>query len=236
MKKLLFTLLFANMCFAQGFIEVEVRDTLMMKPVAFVYEIALAERYNYDEPAPADTVAVAYEPEIAYARSKNDGKNAETRKINDLENFLKKNKYTYEPTKNYDIGNAYGYGIGHQKSFLVKLKNKQALDKLSTEVEKMEEWTGSISDIDYGNPENIEAELMQKLLKKAKTKAIMIAGMTEQKLGPIIEFRELKASDNLNYSVVDLILNTRKKSPRDFFKESLNGELSKTVIVRFKTL
>ena len=235
MKKLLFALLFANACLAQGFIEVEVRDTLVMKPVAFVYEIALAERYNYDEMA-VDTVAVAYEPETAYGRSKNDRKNAETRKINDLENFLKKNKYTYEPSKNYDVGNAYGYGIGSQKSFLVTLKNKQALDKLTTEIEKMDEWSGTISNIDYGNPETVEAELMQKLLKKAKTKAIMIAGMTEQKLGPIIEFRELKASDNLNYSVIDLILNTRKKNARDFFKESLNGELSKTVIVRFKTL
>jgi hypothetical protein len=232
MKKLLFALLFANVCLAQGFIEVEVRDTIVLKPVAFIYEIGFAERY--DEVYAADTVAVAYEPETYMAKSRNDKKNAELRKTKELEDFLKKNKYTYELSKTYDIGNPYGYGGGNGKNFLVTLKTKAALDKLTEEVEQHENWSGSLSDIDYGNQEHLEGKILDKLLKKAKTKASTIAGLTGQKLGPIIEFRELKQSDNLNYTVTDLILNTRKKNVRDFFKQGLDGELSKAAIIKFK--
>jgi hypothetical protein len=232
MQKLLLALFFTNLCLAQGFIEVEVRDTLMMKPIAFVYEVSLSEQYDHASEVMA-ALDSGNDGEIDAAKEKNDKKNARTRKFSELEQFLIKNKYAFEPSKNYDI-NSYMYG-SFQKSYLVKVKTPQALDKLTEDIEKMEHFSGAISNIDYGNPEALEAKLMDKLLKKAKTKATMISGMTNQKLGAITEFRELKASDNLNYTVVDLILSTRKKNTRDFFKQTLDGELSKTVIVRFKT-
>lgn len=228
MKKLFLLLLIGNTCLAQGFIEVEVRDTLTMKPVSFIYEIGLSSNYDDIGVEPA-----GYDEEIDFAKQKNDKKNAQARKFIELESYLKTNKYEFEPSKNYDINSYLFNSLG--KSYLVKVKTVQSLNKLTQDLEKMEHFSGSISNIDYGNLELLEDKLMDKLLKKAKAKAGKIAGMTNQKPGAITEFKEVKSSDNLNFTIVDLILNTRKKNTRDFFKQSLNGELSKTVIVRFKT-
>ena len=224
MKKL-FLLLFANACFAQGFIEVEVRDTIVLKPVSYIYEISISDRMNYEED-------YADNGPIDQLKRKAEKKNEMIKKTSELESYLKKKGYTFEPSKDYEVQNL--FGMPKTKSYKVTLKTPEALEKLSQEVEEMDQYSGSLADVNYGDTSQLENKLLEKLIKRAKNKAAAIAAATNQKLGTIIEFKELKQSENFNTTFMEMLVSMKGRNGNPFF-QSPGGEMAKGATVKFKT-
>lgn len=224
MKKL-FLLLFANACFAQGFIEVEVRDTIVLKPESYVYEISISDRMNYEEDytdnGPIDQL-----------KRKAEKKNEMIKKTAELESFLKKKGYVYAPAKDYEVQNL--FGLPKTKSFRVTVKTPEALEKITQEVDEMDQYSGSLADVNYGDTSTLENKLFEKLIKKAKLKAAAIAVATNQKLGAIIEFKELKQSENFNTTFMEMIMSMKGRNGNPFYQSS-GGEMTKGATVKFKT-
>jgi len=214
MKKLLFALLFANACLSQGFIEVEVRDTLMLKPQSYQYKISVNDVPNA-APAPApdmDSIVASAQESVYDADYLSD-------RISGLEKFLKKNRYDFIKSRNYTVTDYY-HGNQTVANYLVKLKSSKNLDELVDAIDKMYGISGMLIEITYDTSDATEAKLTQKIISKAKAKAEFIASQTNQKLGPVIEFRE----QHFNVPF--------RKIPST---QTVMSEISKTVIVKFKT-
>jgi len=223
MKKILYlTLLIAHFGFGQnGFIEIEVKDSIRMKPIKFEYNVQISERnfYSYDENGAIGTDSTKIKMQEKYK---------------ELELFLKNKMYNIRPLNSaeYQIHDFAGiWKLG----FAVELQTSKELEKLTTELKTLDFISGSVGEIEYGNTESHEKRLFSKILEKAKLKGQMIAGLTGQKLGKVIELKEGTEFENLSVNVRDIYLTALQKKNWDVNKNILFGQHWKTAIIKFST-
>ena len=223
MRKTLYLLLFvASYSFAQnGFIEIEIKDSIRIKPIKFEYNVQIGDSKfrNYDSKT---------------GSNQDSTKLKMNEKYEELESFLNKGKYKIRPLNNskYQIHDYVGFW---KYGFAVELETSKDLEKLTTELKRLDYITGSIGEIEYDENVLSEKRLVKKILVKAKEKANMIAELTGLKLGRIIEFREGKATENLDMNIKDIYLTLARNRQWDVNKNTLFGYKWKKVIIKFET-
>lgn len=232
MKKLSLTLLLLyGLCgFAQtGFIEVEVTDTVWMKPVSFDYNVVL----NHDisdmySPYVADSTSVDmgnYNPEAAEAGS--------DKTVADLKAFLSKKGYATKPIENQ--GPNIFTSNRDAEGFVVTVTSTEKLEALKAEVKELGYAEGSMGAVNYGDSSAYDARIYKKLIEAARKKAGVIAGLSGQKLGKVIEVKEPSTTPDgvMEYMVqLRLAMGSAEKLNRGA-DNNLYGEMSKTLMVKF---
>lgn len=223
MKKIIYLfILIANFGFGQsGFIELEIKDSIRMKPINFEYNVQISEskfnRYDKNGEIGKDSAKIKMQE-----------------KYKELELFLENKNYKIRPLNNseFQIHDFVGFW---KLGFAVELKTSKQLEKLTTELKTLDYITGSVGEIEYGDRELEEERLFSKILEKANKKAQMIASLTGQKLGKIIEVREGKEVDNISVNIKDIYLSALQNKNWDVNKNIIFGQEWKTVVIKFST-
>ena len=223
MKKILYLLFFTiSLSFGQnGFIEIEIKDSIRLKPVKFEYNVQMSE-----------SKFIRHDMKTGF--NQDSTKLIMNEKYKELEMFLMKRKYKIRPLNNskYQIHQYVGFW---KYGFAVELQNSNDLEKLTSELKTLDYISGSVGEIDYDENELSEKRLVQKILDKAKVKANMIAEMTGLKLGRIIEFKEVKGIENLDVNIKDIYLAIAQNRQWDVNKNTLFGYKWRTAIIKFET-
>jgi len=223
MRKIIYLLLFvASYSFAQnGFIEIEIKDSIRMKPLKFEYNIQIGDSQfrNFDSKTGIGHDSIKLKM---------------NRKFDELKRFLNKKEYKIRPLNNskYQIHDYVGFW---KYGFAVELETSKDLEKLTSELKTLDYITGSIGEIEFNDNVLSEKRLVKKILEKAKVKANMIAELTELKLGRIIEFKEGKGIGNLDVNIKNVYLALAQNRQWDVNKNNLFGYKWKTVIIKFET-
>ncbi len=223
MKKIIYLfLLISNFGFGQnGFIEIEIKDSVRIKPINFEYNVQISESKFISH-------------DVKGVVGKDSTKIKMQEKYKELEIFLKNKNYKIRPLNNSEF-QIHNYAGFWKLGFAVELQTSKELEKLTTELKTLDFITGSVGEIEYGDNEIHDKRLFSKILEKAKRKGQMIAGLTGQKLGKIIELREGKEVENISVNIRDVYLSALQQKNWDVNKNILFGQQWKTVIIKFST-
>lgn len=184
MKKLLYlvTLLFASLSiYSQNkFIEIEVNDTILLKPTSFEVAISIKEEspyggiYNDDE----DT-------ETSQLKADSFKKNKST----EIEKFLKSKNYKFSSGNSGDSFMGISMKNDNQ-GFIVSISSVVELKKLETDIKSIDKIETNIVKTTYEDGTKYDDLLYKKILVKAKTKANIITSNSSLILGSIFEIRD----------------------------------------------
>ncbi|MBJ2173779.1 SIMPL domain-containing protein [Aureibaculum sp. A20] len=221
MKTLLTILLLTTtICFSQtGFIEIEVRDTIKIKPESFDYQISVDESTlrDYNNTGP-------YDPRISNEKLK--------LKLKELESFLKEKTTNFTPLQHstYEVNNTSYFA---KNGFMVTFTSAKDLQKFMHELKILDYVNGNLGEFHYTNEEKSEERLFKKLLDKAEKKAMTIAKLSNLKLGKLIEFSEVADVDNLTFNMLDMYTVMKGNKKWNSSNNELYGQRSKAIIVKF---
>ncbi len=207
--------------FAQNkFIEVEVTDTITLKPLTFQCSIYLKSDI-YD--VMVDSAAVAYDDDYNPMAEQEKQKN----KLQDVKRKLEAKKYKVLPLEQ-NGQNMLGRSIYGQpeSGWMVMLNSEADVVKLK-ELVKNDAYV-EVSVLKYADEAKAEEQLIKKLVDKAKAKAVIIASYSGLKSGKILEVREGKRGGELETFMLE-VMKTRNSSRSSGY----NGSLAKTFIVKF---
>lgn len=225
MKKLLvvFTLLVSFNSFCQEkFIEVEVRDTITLKPIKFEYIISINspqgvfdEEGNYNQD---------------FVENYREEKKVEFKKL------FKSKKYDFEVTEdsNFEI-NANYIPLVPDDDFTVTVYSLEELEKLRDELKALDYISTRVGNIQYEgeNDKEFERKLLKKLIDEAKDKAGYIASLSGLKLGDIVEVKEVKEIDGFSFNMMSLLSAISTRSLTSFQDDNFQGSLFKAMVVKF---
>ncbi|MET2986129.1 SIMPL domain-containing protein [Aureibaculum conchae] len=213
-------LLTSSLCISQtGFIEIEVRDTIQLKPIKFEYNVQISDskflRFNEKGGVSKDSSKVLLKE-----------------KYKELGTFLKNKKYEIRPSTNanYQIHDYIGFW---KYGYVITLEQASDLQKLTSELKELDYITGSLGQMEYANEEKAEERLFKKLLDKARKKASTIAKLSDLKLGKIIEFHEVREVDNMAYNMLDMYAVAQRNKKWQSGNNELYGQKSKAIVVKF---
>jgi hypothetical protein len=183
---LVFLLAVANATLAQKYIQVNVTDSVILKPTSVTYRIAVGnfplERrafYGEDNTRPS--------AEYLEERAK------DLRKV-----LLKRNVVFRE-----DARDQYTVGQGDANiAYLIDVKRIEDLEELVKELKSLKNIYGKISEVQYQEESQRDAALFRKILVNAKKQAELLATSAGVKLGTILEIDE--TSPNSFYSASPL--------------------------------
>ncbi|WP_299335009.1 SIMPL domain-containing protein [uncultured Psychroserpens sp.] len=205
------------------FIEIEVRDSIRLQTLEFEYHVEVTESVEIFD---MGSDGMTYDPYIKKENRK--------RKLSQLKDFLSRNNYDFKALneESYSINNSpYAYSSGYG----VTLKNISEVETLVNQLKELDYVDGRIGDIKYDDNPDYEKRLFEKLILKAKQKAKMIAELSGQKLGKIIEFTEVKEVDDFTFNLMDIYFTSKKSQSWSMFDNQFFGEKFKTIIVKFRT-
>lgn len=222
MKKLslLALLLISFSAFAQDkFIQVEVTDTITLKPLDFQFNI-----YVNDE-----MEVVAYDDEEEYDPIAELEKNKN--KLQGIKKMLENKKYKVGPLDESKLNPFKKSFSGTQRQGLtVFVSGTVEMQKLKDLIDAHPEAKTLISVTKYADEQKAEEQLIKKLMDSAKARASVIGVNSGLKPGRILEVKEGKPSGELNMG--------------DFYSQMLKlgmlaenggnvGSLSKTFVIKF---
>lgn len=208
--------------FAQSkFIEVEVTDTITLKPLSFQCNIYV------DSYSPIDTLAMTfdenYDPVAELEKEKN--------KLKEIKRKLESKKYKVGP-----LGSSSGtlidfniYGGGNKNGCGVVVNSEAEVQKLKDLLEKEARIETSV--LKYADETKAEEQLIKKLIEKAKSKAVIIALHSGLKVGKILEVREGRQGGG--FDMESYLTQVMKMSGMGGNSDSYTGSLSKTFVVKF---
>ena len=205
MKKVRFLLLlFLTSFFAtaqNNFIEVEVQDTLLIKPITISYTISVNDSgWTIYPPLSAQGATI---PEDAIYNPENDKADYD-KKIRELKDALIKKGYKPALLSDNAIVSLPEYT---DENCIVKLKDLSQIKKLQTDMEDFIYADINVREADLGDKAQYENKLLKKLADRAKVKAQGVATATGQKLGKILQFKENKLeNEGLPFNVQDTYL------------------------------
>lgn len=209
--------------FAQGkFIEVEVRDTLMLPPLNFEYVINITD-------VGVDTLAVAADD---YAYNPKDMREKYNKKAEEIKKLLKSKKYNFKDLRdsNYELNSMSFY---HESGFVVSLENLEDLRNLKKILSGYDYVTASVGEVFYYDESTVEQMLIKRLIEKALRKARLIASETGLKLGKIMEVKEVKEVDNFSFNIMDTYFVSEKRKRLSTNDGSLKTSVSKAMVIKF---
>ncbi|MEW7278516.1 hypothetical protein ABW636_07960 [Aquimarina sp. 2201CG1-2-11] len=222
MKKLTYFLfLLSTLAISQnnGFIEVEVRDSIRIDPISFIYEISIDDSkfLRYEEDGTRNDIE---------ARKKLNEKYVE------LGSFLKSGGYQTKNLnkQNYELHSYVGF---LKLGYAVKLKSAEELDKLLTELKKLDFVRASIGEFELPEESVSNKRLFKKLMEKAFSKAKTIAELSKLKLGRIVEFKEVREIDNISFNLMDIYVKSQEKRTIGNTNGTLYALSWKAAVIKF---
>ncbi|MDY7394849.1 hypothetical protein UMM65_06320 [Aureibaculum sp. 2210JD6-5] len=214
-------LLTSSLCFSQpGFIEIEVRDSIQLKPETFEYHISIDDsmvmEFNADVP---------YNPKVAKTKRKE--------KLSELQAFLTNKGYSFSSLNDlsYEVNNS-SY-LSRNDAIVITLNKSDDLQKISEDLKELDFVNGKIGKIYYEDEEKSEERLFKKILEKTNKKAQMIAKLSGLKLGKLVDFKEVKEVDNISYSMLDIFMVSQQGKPWNRIKNNLYGQKTEAIVVKF---
>ena len=225
MKKLIYLFLLTGhlVCSQTGVIEIGVRDSVHLKPLTFEYNVKVSENlylsYTAEPTINQDAIKIKMRE-----------------KLSELETFLNSRNHTIRPLNNseYEIqDNASFYNLG----FAVTLSTSEELEQLTTALKKLDFINANIGHIMFDENSAWERRLVEKLIAKAKLKGQMIADLTGQKLGKIIEFSESGFVEDQTLSFKDIYFAASMGLGKNWSVERnmIFGNRWKTAVFKFET-
>lgn len=198
MKKLFAAILFAisfSGSAQENSIEVNVNDTIMIKPAAIEYRIT-ATLYS---DAGNDT-GWTIMPPLSADETTNLEANADAmqtaldQKTKELKSYLEKKGYKPKDFNDNDIASIpYTY----DRKLTVTVVNLAQIQKLRTDVKQFGFASLELGTVNYGNTPETDKRLLKKLVAKARANAQAIGEATGQKPGKIVLFKETGTPENL---------------------------------------
>jgi hypothetical protein len=224
MKKLTLIALFfiSAISVAQNkFIEVEVTDTIALKPLDFQFNVYVNNEvevlsYNEDE---------EYDPKAELEKNK--------KKLQDIKKMLENKKYKISALNEskpnlFDKKRSGRNGEG----FTVLVSGQAEMQKLKDLIDTQPDAKALITVTKYADEQNAEDQLIKKLMDKAKTRVAVIGLNSGLKPGRILEVKEGKQGSDFN--IGDFYSQIAKLGA--MFGENTGnymGSLSKTFVVKF---
>lgn len=229
MKNLTLTLLLlCGLCsFAQtGFIEVEVTDTVWMKPVTFDYIVGITVKDSWTVYPPLS--AGAQDADSIYNEAAYEAKLQQ--KLTDLKTFLTKKKYIFRDPES----SIPGVERFTPEGIAVTLKSAKDLQRLKADLKAFDYVEGKPGRADFGDEARYDTALYTKLVGRARTKAGVIATASGQKIGKILEIKDVennKPPEDLNiYDIYFVFTEGRLFEDEN---GNIHGELTRSLIVKF---
>lgn len=219
-------LLNASFFYAQnGFIEIEVRDSVSLKAISYEYTIVAVQDYAVD--------IDDYEADENINKMKSNNK--EKMALSTVETFLKNNKFTFESLNdaNYSIGsNKYGYDFTSE-GFKVFVNSVSDLKKITNELKGTSGISGSVTKVNYEENSKYEDVLLKKIIEQSKVKAQKIASLSGLTLGKIIEVKESKESSGDSF--MNIMMQLQRLGKNNWPATDMEStSLSKSFVVKFK--
>lgn len=204
--------------FAQTkFIEVEVKDTITLKPQNFKCNI-------YGRYSDTTTVAVGYGKYDPMANEE-----AEKKKLKKVKTMLEAKQYKVseiDPSINNYTDMLF---YGGENGLTVLVNNEAEVQKLR-EMLSNEDVNVHTRALKYTD-EKAEEQLIKKLLDKAKSKAALIAYYSDLKLGKIIEVKEVPEFSSSSPS--DVYEQALWQKYNNYIGKNYEETLSKTMVIKF---
>lgn len=223
----LITLFSSTLFYAQnGFIEIEVTDSISLKAISYEYTISTEKDYY------GVVEEVDYEADENINKMKSENK--EKMALTNAETFLKNNKFKYESLENsnYNINSTrFGFNLD-TNGFKVFVSSIADLKKIATELKGAEGITGTISKVNYEDSKSFEDALIKSVIDKGKVKAQKIASFSGLTLGKIIEIKEKDSFAGDDF--MSMIQSLQKLGKNWLENNVLSKSYSKTYIIKFK--
>ena len=224
-------LLISTISVAQSkFIEVEVTDTITLKPLSYRCNLNV-DTYNYDIVVEAtngsddDAAADVYQEYDAQAAEENGKK-----KIEELKKMLEAKKFKVSP-----LDDSYQGAIERRsydkEGFTVIVNSMAELQSLQEVLAPRQDVTVAVSVLKYEDEQKAEEVLIKRLISKAKARAAVIGANSGLKPGRILEVKEGKPGKDS--SLVELYSQILKMGSYRQGLATDTGSLSKTFVIKF---
>jgi uncharacterized protein YggE len=219
-------LLNASFFYAQnGFIEIEVRDSVSLKAISYEYNIVTSNNFEIG--------VDDYEADENINKMKSHNK--EKMALSTIETFLKNNKFTYESLtdSNYNIGSSiYGFDMTSE-GYKVFVSSLTDLKKIANELKGAEGISGSVTKVNYEESSKYEDMLLTKIISQSKVKAEKIASLSGLTLGKIIEVKESKESGDESF--MNMIMQLQRIGKNSWPAANMEStSYSKSYLIKFK--
>jgi predicted secreted protein len=222
MKKLtLITLFFISaISFAQNkFIEVEVTDTIALKPLNFQCNVYI-DIYNYETVVVEEGGDEEYDPLAAKEKAKN--------KLQGIKAMLEAKKYKVTKLDESKI-NMLERRRQDSEGLTIMVNGEAEMQKLKDLLDDKQDVETVVTVLKYANEQQAEEQLIKKLLDKAKARAVVIGANSGLKPGNILEVKEGERDSSLN----DFYTQLAKLGKFGTQNDGYTGSLSKTFVVKF---
>lgn len=218
----LFALLFISLgAFAQAkFIEVEVSDTISLKPLSFrcnVYAKDNTDVYSFDVADDAE-----YDPLAAAEKAKN--------QLNEVKGLMEAKKYKVLPLDESKI-NFMERRPPSKEGFSILINSEAEMKKLKTLLNSREDVSTVVVVLKYADEQKAEELLIKKLIDKAKVRAAFIGSTSGLKTGKILEVKEGRKSNEASFT--ELYSQLLKMGSFGQENNDYTGSISKTFVVKF---
>lgn len=220
MKKLtLIILLFVSLVsFAQNkFIEVEVTDTISLKPLNFQCNVYVDNDGGFVIGADED-----FDPQAAEEETKN--------KLQEVKRMLESKKYKVGPLDESKL-NIMERKRAKTNGFTVTISGESEMQKLKDMLDSADDVVTVVTVLKYAEELKAEEQLIKKLIDKAKARATVIGVSSGLKVGRILEVKEGKHSEEFNMN--DFYSQIVKMGNFGQDTGNYTGSLSKTFVVKF---
>lgn len=177
-KTFLILLFFSTLGFSQDkFIEVLVKDTIVLKPISFEYAIKSDIEFDFEELNRKNLNELIKESD------------------KQVLNFLKNGNYKFEENQ---INLLFASLAGSQpKSYTVFIPDLASKEKFIVHIEKTGGLEYNLMSINYEQNDLTEEKIYSKLLEKAHKRVELLGRVKNLKIGEIIEISETKVSETL---------------------------------------
>jgi len=216
-------MLFSLASFAQSkFIEVEVTDTITLKPLSFQCNI-----YAHTDIYALDTVAVAFEEDYDPMAEQEKQKN----KLKEIKRKLEAKKYKVGPLgpSKSNLMDLKIYGGGSENGYSVVVNSEAEVQKIKDLLEN--EARVEVSVLKFADEIKAEEQLIKKLMDKARARVAVIGMNSGLKPGKILEVKEGKQGGG--FDMESYLTQVMKMSGMGRDSGPYTGSLSKTFVVRF---
>jgi hypothetical protein len=226
-------LLLSAASFAQDkFIEVEVTDTISLKPLTFRCNVYLVNDDIYE--MAVDSAAVAYEDNYDPKAEEEKEKN----RLQEIKRKLEAKKYKVGPLGgSEEISKRSPYSVigwntiaGSENGWSVIVNSETDVKKIKDELKN--DAKVEVTVLKYVDEVKAEEQLIKKLMDKAKARSVVIGACSGLKPGKIIEVRESRPTDAMS-GLSELYGQIAKMGLLGQDTGNYAGSLSKTFVVRF---
>lgn len=193
---ILFVLLSSNDSFCQDnrYIEINVSDTVHLKPIDFQYKIALKDKSEL----------------MSFSFSDDNIEAPPPLKIEDVIKILQKNNFKYVIPESID------YNINKKDTIApilhVNVNSETELKKLHQILKELDGINGELLEVKYESPSIYMESIYKSLYNKAKKEAETIAKISGCSILNIISIEESKSSNDLT-SYIDMFQDLFKSNP-----------------------